>query len=216
VIRRSAWSLIEVLMVSAILGVSLTVMFSGFQVNSEARIRHDVRVVGRLLAQSIMESVGHRLNINDRRFFKLDTSQEELLEGIARGAWKRPFRAVEQARVAVVSADGRPGGWVFDAPDGPVLPPAVSSGPERAFYTRFSYEVRVGFDVQLRAGGPAVPIDADGDGRPEIDLARVDVEVFWEPERPGGEARSLCRLTSLFSYPDKPPGLGEASREAGP
>lgn len=212
--RRSGWSLVEVLMVLGILGVSLTVLVSGRP--RFGSVPQEVRITGRMLVGSIMETVGHRLNGVDRRFFAVDTSQTELMERLQRDEWQTPFRCVDQPRVPVLSPDGRPGGWAMSEPFGPKLTSELTSGSARTFLSRFSYEIQVGFDVRVLENDAPRPIDADGDSRPEIDLARVDVRVFWQPETAGAASVEVGHLSSLFSYPDKSPGLGDATQVTGP
>jgi hypothetical protein len=208
--------MVEVLVASAILAMSLTAIFAGLSGARDQIMRSDVLLTGRLLAMSSMEAVRHRLHVNDRRFYRLDTEPAELGRLVASEEWQRPFLTLQQSRARVLAPAGERSGWVFDPETGPVLPKALLEGKERAFFENFTYEVRVAFDVTVKPGETPAPIDADGDKRGEIDLARVEVEVYWEPVGRPDEARSITRLVSLAVSPDKSPGLELIAAEAGP
>lgn len=194
---RGGFSLVELLVAAAIMGVSLFSIWLSLSSGRRQAHRLDVAVTAQYLAHSVIEQAVSRLAASDRRFFKLTTPPQELVLASARGDWKAPFLAVASPRRGVLD-----GGPYFDPATGPVLPPMNEE--ERRWWASFSYEVRPGFAIRTEDGGAEVPLDANGDGKPESDLASLEVEVFYTP--PGGPEQRACRLTTLVAAPDRAPG----------
>jgi len=204
--QRRALSLVEILISLGILGVGLAAVFEGLSSSRAAAARMDVQLCGRWLAQSVMERCLEQVRNSDNRYFQLGSSPEGILAAARAGTWKQPFEALARPRTRFFEPDGTPGPY-FDAATGPVWPPSIEV-TEINFWKGFSYEVRVGFDMQEEVDGAPVPIDSDGDGKPETDLARLDVEVFWAPADGSSAERPVSLLTTLAGAPDKPPGIG--------
>lgn len=200
---RRALSLVEVLIAAAILACGAASVLWTLSSTKEAWLRQDIAMVARLLATSALESAVHRVRTHDARYFKLTTAPDELARRAAAGAWKQPFQALAQPHTAILAAANNP---YFAGPDAPALP--VPFDPdERRLWERLFYEVRVAFDMpEIKSVQPA-PLDANMDGVPETDLARIEVEIFVIPLE-GGPERSAAKLTTLVAAHDKTPGAG--------
>jgi type II secretory pathway pseudopilin PulG len=197
--RRRALSLVELLVALCIMGVSVASIAFSLSAGRQHARRLDVSATGQFLALSVMEQAISRWENADRRFFRLATTPPDLVAAAARGDWKKPFLALAAPRQPVLG-----GVAYFDPGSGPVIPAAMDE-PERRFYSAFSYEVRVGFDVPLERDGPRVPLDANGDGQPEVDLGAIEVDVHFTPPD-GSPEWKVCGLRSLVAAPDRAPG----------
>lgn len=197
------FSLVELLAALAVLTIGLVSIFLALSSSRGQLMRLDVQVIGRLLAQSILEQAVHRFEIRDARYFDVNTPPGVIVTRAGNGGWKPPFEALASPRTRVLPSAGA-GNPYFSA-DGPVWPTPMDES-ERRFYERFSYEVRVSYETTPVAGGAAVPLDADADGRGETDLARIEVEVFAMPLEGPQQEQSVCNLTTLVAAGDSTPG----------
>lgn len=205
------FSLLELLVAITILVLCVTSIFGTLSATKGHYLRTDALITGRLLAQSILEQAKHRLHAGDPRFYKLDTSPSELYARTLRLEWRRPFEKLAHPKTPVITQPG-PSTPYFDPTNGPWLPSGPDAADELAYWEGFSYEVRVGFDLVPQLGGLAVPIDSDGDGLGEIDVARIEVEVFFKAPDGSTPDRSVCKLTTLLTSLDKTPGTGVLSK----
>ena len=200
---RAAISLVEVLVAAAILACGAASVFWTLASTREQWLRQDVAVVARLLASSVTESAVHRARNQDNRYFTVTTTPNELARRAAAGLWKAPFLALAQPKTPVLTRDGVANPY-FTGNGAPALPQPFDPD-ERRLWERFSYEVRVTFDIRELPGQVAVPLDSNGDGFPETDLARIEVEIYVIPPD-GGDERSAAKLTTLVAAHDKSPG----------
>jgi prepilin-type N-terminal cleavage/methylation domain-containing protein len=197
---RRGMSLLEIVIALAILLVAVLTLVDSLSASRDTAARLDVLITGQLLAESILDTARHHFQGADSRFHTLGTPPETLIVDAATGKWKLPFLALAQRRTVVTA----PGPY-FDAVKGPVLPDPAAEPAAHRWLSRFSYEVRVQFEVAGATG--QVPIDADGDGKPEIDVGELAVEVFYTAG-PGEASRSAALLKTLLTAPDKAPGAG--------
>jgi type II secretory pathway pseudopilin PulG len=203
-------SMVELFVALAILAVSITSIFGSFSAGKEQAVRLDALFTGRMLGQSILEQVLHRSHVQDNRYFNLETSATQLLTATVRGDWQKPFLALAQPRTPVITPPGQPNPY-FDPVTGPPVPEGLAGSDEKNLWGSFSYEVRVGFTTAVLKDSPVVPLDADGDGTREADLAQLQVEVFYQPLDHSQPERSVCLITTLLHAPDKSPGAGAFS-----
>lgn len=203
------FTVLELLVALAVLTIGLVTIFGTLAATKDQVLRTDVLITGRLLAQCILDGAQHRFHVGDARFFRLDTPPDEVFQRALEGAWRQPFLALRQARTGVMTPSGQ-GNPYFDA-TGPRLPSGPEAVAEMRFWEEFSYEVRVDFDVVLTAGSGAVPLDSDGDGKHEIDMARLEVEVFHGTRDASVPDRSVCTVTTLLVAQDKTPGTSVLS-----
>lgn len=202
--RRRGMSMLEIVVAMLILGIGMTVIFEGLSAGRDQIGRLDVLLCGRWLCQSVMDQVVHDSHNSDMRFFKLDSPPEVFLLGNTSGAWKKPFEKLARKRTPVLLEGGKPGPF-FDPATGPAWPSRFDAA-ELAFWRGFSYEVRVGFTGARAPGFEGLPLDSDGDGMAEMDLAHIEAEVFWKPEDGSAPERTVCHLTTLIGAQDKAPG----------
>ncbi|MBI4861025.1 MAG: type II secretion system protein [Candidatus Riflebacteria bacterium] len=203
---RTRWvglSLLELLIAVAIVIVALASIFDTLRQNRSTYLRLDALVVGRLLAESIMDQAVHRFQIEDERFFDLSSTPVQIAAAARRGDWKRPFLALARSKTPVLTPPGRSNPY-FDPTTGPVLP---SDPGELRFFQGFAYEVTVSFDRSKDEEGPTTSIDSDGDSRGETDMARIVVEVFYRSADGPPIERSVCRLSTFVVVRDKAPGV---------
>ena len=206
---RHGVSLVEVLLAAAILATAAGSIFFTLSSARGQLVRQDVALVGRLLASSVIEQAVHRLSVSDTRYFQLQTPIDEISQRAAQGRWKTAFLALAQPRTPVLSPPGAANPY-FTGPAAPALP--VPFDPdERRFYERFSYELRTTFDLVRQTGTAPVALDANGDGKPERDLAHLEVEVYFQPFEAGETLRSACKLNTLVVSQDKTPGAAALS-----
>jgi prepilin-type N-terminal cleavage/methylation domain-containing protein len=233
---RRGFSLVETLIALMILGVTLAAITGGIYTGQDAARRVDVLVTGRALAVSLMEQVIHRFHIRDNRYYRLETDPSDIMLRTQTGNvglqvppdatrpytldWQKPFLDLAQVRTCVLGAPapattvdtlihGDPpvsGSFYFDPVNGPEMPPGLDTSDEKKFLASFFYEVRVSFQVTVNPGDAPVPIDANGDGVLERDMAKIEAEIFYKP--PGsGPDRSVCRLSTLLVAQDRSPGV---------
>jgi type II secretory pathway pseudopilin PulG len=203
-------SFVELLVALAILVVGLTVTFGSLAAGKDQIVRLDAVVTGRILAQSILDQALHRFNNSDSRHFDLNTSPSQMLITTVRGDWKKAFLSLSQSHTPVLTPPGVNNPY-FDSASGPPRPAGLDASGEKGFWSGFAYEVRVSFDVVNKLGDPAVPIDADGDGKAEVDLARLEAEVYFQSADGPASERSVCKLSTLVHVPDKAPGISAYS-----
>lgn len=166
-------------------------------------IRADLDLVGRLVAESILEQVHERWSVEDGRYFDLSSSPQEIATGALGGAWRRPFETLCVTRTPLITPAGVPNPY-FEPSGGPLLPSTRDRSAADFPWEDLSYEVRVSFEIERVSGTPATPLDADGDGEPERDVGLIEVLVFLEKE--GEEPRAICQLSSILAMGEKMAG----------
>lgn len=205
--RLPGFSLVEVLMGFAILALSVSPILWTL---IEARAQHqriDVSITASWLARSILDQSLHRLHTGDTRFFKLDTSPTRLLSSILEDDWQRPFLALARSKTKVLPKPGAPNS-LFDPTGNLKLLFEPDAAQERRFWEGFSYEIKVTFTMAHELGEAPIRIDSDGDGKGEIDMARIQVEIFFDPLDGSTPERSISRLSTFVTAADKMPGVG--------
>lgn len=209
---RDAFSLLELLVALTILVCSLATIGQALWGARDHYLRADLDLVGRLVAECIMEQVQQRWDLMDGRCFEMSTPPGEITERMLTGAWRRPFEALAVPRRRLISR-GEPDP-LFDPRTGPLLPPTGARSVADFPWEDMSYEVRVSFEVETERRTAPVPLDADGDGVAERDLARLEVLVHLES--PAGGSRVIGRLTSILTQPDRHPGTNPPPPPAPP
>jgi type II secretory pathway pseudopilin PulG len=206
---RRGLSMLELVVAFAVLMVGVASILESLSTAKDQAVRLDVLSTGRMLAQSVMEQAQERLAVEGSRFARLDAPVDQVRAKLAAGDWKKPFEALRQQRTGVMEPGGAANPY-FDPQNGPLLPGASEAPDELPLWQALSYEVRVGFDVRVRKEQAPVAIDADGDGVGENDVARLDVEVFFQPDA-AKPPQSVCLLTTLVAAPDRIPGAGKGA-----
>jgi len=199
-------SLVEILLAIVIAALASVSIFRTLKVSRDQYMQVDILVTGDLLAQSVMEQAIHAFDLEDSRFFTLSSQPTEIKQGIAEKRWQEPFLQLTQAKTPIITAVGVPNPY-FDPTFGPALPLTAGDGAVQRFLKDFSYQVDVSFDRITNPGDTPAPLDSDGDGKPDVDAARLVVTIFHEP---GGERNAdpiVAQHSTFLGVPDKVPGV---------
>lgn len=200
---RRAFSLLELVLALVILVTSMVTLSRALWGIRDQYVRTDLDLVGRLVAESILEQVHERWSSGDSRYYTLAGGRAAQTAGALTGRWREPFESMAAPRTRLITPPGE-ANLYLDPAAGPLVPREPGGSTADFPWEDLSYEVSVRFDVETVPGSPRAPIDADGDGEPERDLAQVEVLVHLEG--PDGTTRTLCRLTSMLTSRETAPG----------
>lgn len=198
-----AFSLLELVLALVILVTSMVTLSRALWGIRDQYSRTDLDLIGRLVAESILEQVHERWSTQDSRYFTLSGGRAAQTAGALTGRWRAPFESMAAPRTRLVTPPGEANPY-FDPDNGPLVPREPGGSSADFPWEDLAYEVSIRFDVETVPGSPRAPLDADGDGEPERDLAQVEVLVHLEGLP--GEERTLCRLTSILTSRETAPG----------